>query len=267
MGSIPQSNPLRVAIVKAYEIDEPKHRGMLQSFRDNMLQQAPDAVINAYRPMKEDGHLPNPANYDLIIITGGLSNLCQATFEPWVNTTLEWIRHVVSQQHITKTKLLGICWGHQAISRALSGTIGSFEHPRVGVQHLTLNDDGKEMFGKDTLVRQRQDIGNTMSGANGPPQKKITKFHRRFVQQAPDGFKPMAPDNEILFSDSGLVLSFQGHPEIYGELSRQLFETNVPYYRATLPTEDDLQRYYSEMSSSEEDAKLIFRRITNWALS
>ncbi|KDN61309.1 hypothetical protein CSUB01_04339 [Colletotrichum sublineola] len=247
MGSIPQSNPLRVAIVKAYEIDEPKHRSMLQSFRDNMLQQAPDAVINAYRPMKEDGHLPNPANYDLIIITGGLSNLCQTTFEPWVNTTLEWIRHVVSQQHITKTKLLGICWGHQAISRALSGTIGSFEHPRVGVHHLTLNDDGKEMFGKDTL--------------------KITKFHRRFVQQAPDGFKPMALDNEILFSDSGLVLSFQGHPEIYGELSRQLFETNVPYYRATLPTEDDLQRYYSEMSSSEEDAKLIFRRITNWALS
>ncbi|EFQ25234.1 hypothetical protein CGRA01v4_06420 [Colletotrichum graminicola] len=247
MGSLPQSNPLRVAIVKAYEIDEPKHRGMLQSFRDNILQQVPDAVINAYRPMNQDGHLPNPANYDLVIITGGLSNLCQATFEPWVNTTLEWIRQVVSQQHITKTKLLGICWGHQAIATALSGSIGSFEHPRVGVQHLTLNDNGKEMFGRDTL--------------------KLTKFHRRFVQQVPDGFKPMAPDNEILFSDSGLVLSLQGHPEIYGELSRQLFETNVPYYRATLPTEEDLQRYYSEMSSSEEDAKLIFRKIADWAQS
>ncbi|KZL68770.1 GMP synthase [Colletotrichum tofieldiae] len=247
MGSLPQTSPLRVAIVKAYEIDEPKHRGMLQSFRDNVLQQAPDAVINAYRPMKEDGHLPNPANYDLVIITGGLSNLCQATFEPWVNTTLEWIRQVVSQQHTTKTKLLGICWGHQAIASALRGSIGSFEHPRVGVQHLTLNDDGREMFGKDTL--------------------KITKFHKRVVQQVPDGFKPLAPDNEILASDSGLVLSFQGHPEIYGELSRQLFEMNVPYYRATLPTEEDLQRYYSEMSSSEEDSKLIFSKITDWALS
>ncbi|KAK2001156.1 class I glutamine amidotransferase-like protein [Colletotrichum falcatum] len=247
MGSLPQSNPLRVAIVKAYEIDEPKHRGMLQSFRDNILQQAPDAVVSAYRPMKEDGHLPDAANYDLIIITGGLSNLCQAAFEPWVNTTLEWIRQVVSRQHVTKTKLLGVCWGHQAIATALSGTVGSFEHPRVGVQHLTLNDDGKEMFGKDVL--------------------KLTKFHRRFVQQAPGGFKPLAPDNEILFSDSGLILSLQGHPEIYGELSRQLFDSNVPYYRATLPTEEDLQRYYSEMSSSEEDAKLIFRRITDWALS
>ncbi|KAK2042925.1 class I glutamine amidotransferase-like protein [Colletotrichum somersetense] len=247
MGSLPQSNSLRVAIVKAYEIDEPKHRGMLQSFRDNILQQVPDAAINAYRPMKQDGHLPNAADYDLIIITGGLSNLCQATFEPWVNTTLEWIRQVVSQQHITKTRLLGICWGHQAIASALSGSIGSFEHPRVGVQHLSLNDDGKAMFGKDIL--------------------KLTKFHKRFVQQVPDGFRSLAPDNEILFSDSGLVLSLQGHPEIYGELSRQLFETNVPYYRATLPTEDDLQRYYSEMSSSEEDAKLIFRKITDWALS
>ncbi|KZL67785.1 copper iron-regulated glutamine amidotransferase [Colletotrichum incanum] len=247
MGSLSQTNPLRVAIVKAYEIDEPKHRGMLQSFRDNVLQQAPDAIIDAYRPMKEDGHLPNPENYDLIIITGGLSNLCQATFEPWVITTLEWIRQVVSQQHITKTKLLGICWGHQAIASALCGSIGSFEHPRVGVQHLMLNDDGKEMFGKDTL--------------------KITKFHKRFVQQVPDGFKPLAPDNEILFSDSGLILSFQGHPEIYGELSRQLFEMNELYYRATLPTEEDLQRYYSEMSSSEEDAKLIFRKVTDWALS
>ncbi|KAK1982957.1 class I glutamine amidotransferase-like protein [Colletotrichum cereale] len=247
MGSLPQSNPLRVAIVKAYEIDEPKHRGMLQSFRDNVLQQAPDAVINAYRAMKGDGHLPNPANYDLIIITGGLSNLCQATFEPWVNTTLEWIRQVVSQQHVTKTKLLGICWGHQAIASALSGSIGSFEHPKVGVQHLKLNDNGKKMLGMDTL--------------------KITKFHKRFVQQVPDGFKPLAADNEIVFSDSGLVLSFQGHPEIYGELSRQLFEMNVPYYKATLPSEEDLQCYYSEMASSEEDAKLVFRKITDWVLA
>ncbi|KAK2060490.1 class I glutamine amidotransferase-like protein [Colletotrichum caudatum] len=247
MGSLPQSNSLRVAIVKAYEIDEPKHRGMLQSFRDNILQQVSDAAIDVYRPMKEDGRLPSAAGYDLIIITGGLSNLCQATFEPWVNTTLEWIRQVVSQQHITKTRLLGICWGHQAIASELSGSIGSFEHPRVGVQHLPLNDDGKAMFGKGVL--------------------KLTKFHKRFVRQAPVGFRSLAPDNEILLSDSGLVLSLQDHPEIHGELSRQLFETNVSYYRATLPTEDDLQRYYSEMSSSEEDAKLIFRKITDWALS
>lgn len=134
MGSLPQATPFRVAIVKAYEIDEPKHRGMLQSFRDNVLQQVPDAIIDAYRPMKEDGHLPAPADYDLIIITGGLSNLCQATYEPWVETTLEWIRQVVGQQHITKTKLLGICWGHQAIATALSGKVGSFEHPRVSIE-------------------------------------------------------------------------------------------------------------------------------------
>ncbi|KAK6207810.1 hypothetical protein QIS74_12891 [Colletotrichum tabaci] len=247
MGSLPQTNHLRVAIVKAYEIDEPKHRGMVLSFRDNILRQIPDAIIDTYRPMKEDGHLPNPADYDLIIITGGLSNLCQASFEPWVNTTLEWIRQVVSQQHIAKTKLLGICWGHQAIATALSGKIGSFEHPRVGVEQLTLNDDGKRVFGKDTL--------------------KITKFHKRFVQQVPDGFKPLASDNEILLSDSGLVLSLQGHPEIHGELSRQLFEMDVPYYRATLPTEEDLQRYYAEMSSSEEDSRLIFQKVAEWARS
>ncbi|UQC77212.1 uncharacterized protein CLUP02_02679 [Colletotrichum lupini] len=247
MGSLPQATPFRVAIVKAYEIDEPKHRGMLQSFRDNVLQQVPDAIIDAYRPMKDDGHLPAPADYDLIIITGGLSNLCQATYEPWVDTTLEWIRQVVGQQHITKTKLLGICWGHQAIATALSGKVGSFEHPRVGVEVLALNDDGKAIFGKDAL--------------------KITKFHKRFVQNVPNGFKPLAPENEILMSDSGLVLSLQGHPEIYGDLSRQLFEMNVPYYRATLPTEDDLQRYYYEMSSSEQDAKLIFQKVTEWAQS
>lgn len=87
------------------------------------------------------------------------------------------------------------------------------------------------------------------------------------MQNVPSGFKPLAPENEILMSDSGLVLSLQGHPEIYGELSRQLFEMNVPYYRATLPTEDDLQRYYSEMSSSEQDAKLIFHKVTEWAQS
>lgn len=131
MGSLPQPIPLRVAIVKTYDIEEPKHRGMVKSFRDNVLFHVPDAIVDAYQPMKEDEHLPNPSNYDLIIITGGFSNLCQVTYEPWVNNTLEWIRQVVAQQQTTRTKLVGVCWGHQAIATALSGKVGSFEHPRV----------------------------------------------------------------------------------------------------------------------------------------
>ncbi|KAL0931297.1 copper iron-regulated glutamine amidotransferase [Colletotrichum truncatum] len=247
MGSMP--TPLRVAVVKAYEIEEPKHRGMVQSFRENIQRYVPDAIIDAYRPMFEIGHLPDPSKYDLIIITGGLSNLCQAPscFEPWVNVVLEWIRQVVATQHVTRTKLMGVCWGHQAIATALSGSIGSFEFPRVGVEELSLNKDGQQLFGKDKI--------------------KITKFHKRFVKDVPQGFRALAPDNEILFADSGLVLSMQGHPEIHGELARQLFDHDVEYYSQTLPTEEALQRYFSEMSDSKEDGELIFKKVTAWAAS
>ncbi|KAF6785544.1 copper iron-regulated glutamine amidotransferase [Colletotrichum sojae] len=245
MGSMPA--PLRVAIVKAYELEEPKHRGMVRSFTDNVLRNAPDAVIDAYRPMHQIGHLPDPAAYDLIIITGGLSNLCQSPscFEPWVHVVLEWIRGVVATQEVTRTKLLGVCWGHQAIATAMSGTIGTFEFPRVGVEQIKLNEDGKKIFGKDTI--------------------KITKFHKRFVKVVPAGFRPLAQDNEIIVADSGLILSMQGHPEIHGELARQFFDHDVPYYRQTLKTEEDLERYFAQMNDSKEDGEDILRRVTAWA--
>ncbi|OLN83749.1 putative glutamine amidotransferase-like protein C13C5.04-like protein 2 [Colletotrichum chlorophyti] len=246
MGSMPTTTPLRVAIVKSYELDEPKHRGMALSFKENVLAYVPDAIVNIYRPLREE-KLPNPEDYHLIIISGGLGNFCQDVYEPWVYTTLEWIREVVARQQVTRTRLVGVCWGHQAIAKALSGTIGMFEHPRVGVEELTLNEKGKQFFGKDKL--------------------KITKFHRRFVKDAPAGFKPLAHDNEILAADSGLVLSFQGHPEIYGELTRQFFEHDIAYYSASFKTEEDLQRYYAEMSSSRDDSKVIFSKLMAWAAS
>ncbi|KAF9877888.1 hypothetical protein CkaCkLH20_04464 [Colletotrichum karsti] len=247
MGSMPA--PLRVAILKAYDIEEPKHRGMVQSFRDNVRRCVPDAIVDAYQPMRDIAELPDPASYDLVIITGGLSNLCQAPslFEPWVSVVLEWIRQTVATQHITRTKLMGVCWGHQAIATALSGTIGSFEFPRVGVEELSLNKDGQALFGKDKL--------------------KITKFHKRFVKDVPQGFRPLAADNEILYADSGLILSMQGHPEIQGELARQLFDYDVKYYSQTLPTEEDLQRYFAGMNDSLEDGQFIFKKVTAWAAS
>lgn len=85
-------------------------------------------------------------------------------------------------------------------------------------------------------------------------------FHKRFVKDVPTGFRPLAPDNEILFSDSGLVLSLQGHLETQGELARQLFDHDIAYYRQTLPTVEDLQRYLAQMNDSE-DGELIFEKV------
>lgn len=59
----------------------------------------------------------------------------------------------------------------------------------------------------------------------------------------------------------------QGHPEIQGELARQLFDHDVAYYRQTLPTEEDLQRYFAQMNDSKEDGELIFRKVAAWAAS
>lgn len=42
-------------------------------------------------------------------------------------------------------------------------------------------------------------------------------FHKRFVKDVPTGFRPLAPDNEILSSDFGIVLSLQTKSTSMGE--------------------------------------------------
>jgi GMP synthase-like glutamine amidotransferase len=69
-------------------------------------------------PVK-DGVLPaSPGEFDGYVITGSPASVNDDSL-PWVRQLLEFIRAV----HAARQPLVGLCFGHQAVARALGGLV------------------------------------------------------------------------------------------------------------------------------------------------
>lgn len=67
-----------------------------------------------------DGIFPDdPHSFDGLIITGSPASVHDP--EPWIARLLDLIRAM----HANQTPMLGLCFGHQAIAKALGGTVGT----------------------------------------------------------------------------------------------------------------------------------------------
>ena len=64
----------------------------------------------------EAGELPDdPSAVDGFIITGSKSSVYDD--KPWIRGLEDFVRHA----HLARCKLVGICFGHQLVARALGG--------------------------------------------------------------------------------------------------------------------------------------------------
>jgi GMP synthase-like glutamine amidotransferase len=125
----PAAAPRRVAVIRDYVLTQATWgREMLDSIGELVSKLSDDdqkVMVDHFQPI-EDGVLPADAStYDLIVLTGGVYDLTRLNatpeHDPWVANLLDFIRNAVATS--PSTKLLGICWGHQAISYALGGKI------------------------------------------------------------------------------------------------------------------------------------------------
>lgn len=71
---------------------------------------------------------------------------------PWIPPLLEFVARVTNDY--PKTRILGICFGHQIVARALGGhCVPNEKGWEVGVFDVQLNELGSDIFGGKELVR------------------------------------------------------------------------------------------------------------------
>jgi GMP synthase-like glutamine amidotransferase len=70
---------------------------------------------------------------------------------PWINKLVEFTQKVYAQDRV---RLIGICFGHQIIGRALGVPVGRSDIGwEIAVCDINLTEKGRELFGKEKLVR------------------------------------------------------------------------------------------------------------------
>lgn len=70
--------------------------------------------------------------------------------KPWILKLVDFTKKVLAQDRV---RLIGICFGHQIIGRALGVKVDrSTTGWEVSVLPFTLTEKGKELFKKDTIV-------------------------------------------------------------------------------------------------------------------
>ncbi|KAK5055411.1 hypothetical protein LTR84_013161 [Exophiala bonariae] len=238
------SPPPRVAIIRNYSTTEQWGKDMLNGICDLVHASAPTAEIQHYSPL-EGGCLPEATSFDLVILTGGLYDLTSSIVEPWVSQTLEWVRDTYN--HHSHTKILGICWGHQAVLHAMGGTIDLRKGGiLIDVEELPLTASGREFF-------------------QGSQNLRLHKFHKRVVSTLPEGFKLLADNEEIVISENGQVLSFQGHPEMAASIAQQLVDTGDSSYLSD-PSPTGIAKLHNALEEPHDGVK-AFGRAMSWAFS
>ncbi|KAL8799050.1 MAG: hypothetical protein Q9200_007635, partial [Gallowayella weberi] len=126
---------------------------------------------------------------------------------PWTNALVDFTKQILAQ---TRVKLVGVCFGHQIVGRAMGARVGRNDGQgwEVSVTDVDLTNEGKIFFeGKDKL--------------------SIYQMHKDIVFDYPAGVQPLGSTARCLVQGMfvpGRVITVQGHPEFTEEILREILE-------------------------------------------
>lgn len=108
------------------------------------------------------GELPDqPEQYDAVVLTGSIANV--TSHEAWMDQLYEHIRRLAAAQ----VKLVGICFGHQAIAHALGGEVTAAK-PQVG--NVAVQITAPQVWMQPATEQVRLLCGNTQQVVALPPK-------------------------------------------------------------------------------------------------
>ncbi|KAI5070925.1 hypothetical protein GOP47_0013176 [Adiantum capillus-veneris] len=155
-----------------------------------------------------DGEFPsdeNVRNYEGFVITG--SRYDAHSNEPWVLQLCK----LVQKLHFEKIKLLGICFGHQVIARALGGQTGRSEHGwEVGLRRVSvMNAFYNKLYAE----------------ASFPSSPVILEIHQDQVLELPPNGELLASTEKTsiwMYAVEDHILCIQGHPEFTEDIAMNI---------------------------------------------
>ncbi|KAL4784226.1 class I glutamine amidotransferase-like protein [Aspergillus varians] len=154
---------------------------------------SPDSILDISRfDVVTAQEYPSLENVDAVLLTGSKHNSFED--DPWILKLVEFTKKAIADPRV---KLLGICFGHQIIGRAMGVEVGRNSAGwEIAVCEVRLSEKGRELFGVETL--------------------KIQQMHRDIVFAHPDGVVPLgaSPTCEVQgMYKEGKFITVQGHPE------------------------------------------------------
>lgn len=169
------------------------------------LDRALVSVTNAYR----NEELPSPVNCSGAVITGAH---CMVTDElPWSLAIEDWIRTIIAAD----VPLLGICYGHQLLGRAMGGRVDY--HPQ-----------GKEVGTFDIRLSSAHRTDPLFGGL--PRQFPVHATHSQSVLDLPAGAILLAENDfepHHAFRIGRCAWGVQFHPEYDSRIMRDYIEAQA----------------------------------------
>ena len=165
--------------------------------------------------------------------------------DPWILHLVDFVKEVLAQDRV---KIVGVCYGHQIVGRALGAKVARSESGawEVSVCQVIQTEKGKELFGgKDVLVSRvewldgfwlfvflvyydgRAPIWNNADLVVGFGKQNIFQMHKDLVYHYPQGVEHLGSSGPCEVQGMYIpkrVITVQGHPEFTEEIVAELLD-------------------------------------------
>ncbi|KRX05097.1 hypothetical protein PPERSA_06731 [Pseudocohnilembus persalinus] len=244
--NIKQQNQRKIAIMNLNQ--NQMWDNMYEALYQGFWQQE-NEVWDVYFPPL-DQFPQNAEIYDIIIFSGGHYS-CLQEFE-WLQKLNYFFQNLVSQNFENlleklgrKQKIVSICLGHQAITKALGGTVKRIQHGGY-IQCDSLVLKNQNNLQEVEFLENNQNLLDLIKNEN--KQIKIAKTQSDMVSQLPKNTVHLSfqtGDNEVYYKKQSnqQILSMQFHPEFNWTIVNFMLKKLIPNYQESKEYEKAQQTF------------------------